>query len=126
MRNTIVGMLAGAALVAAGIGFMASVDQAQAQAGSKEAQRGTSDIYFSTSVVGSVQQITLFDAREKTLALYEVDPKDGKISFRSARKCEWDLRLESFNVDDPAPDVIRSEVEENEHPLSSTRQSRRQ
>lgn len=125
MRNTILGMLAGAALVVAGFGFMSSVDRARAQTGLREPEDASADIHFSTNVVGNRQQVILFDARQKTLALYEVDLEQSKIAFKSARKCEWDFLLESYNVVEPTPAVIRSEFEDELSSSPENRQSRR-
>jgi hypothetical protein len=102
--------MAGAALVAVVVGLWTSNDRARAQSRDSASLDGPAEIHFHAGVVDGFQQIIVFNVREQTLAVYEVG-KDGKIAFKSSRKCLWDLQLDSFNADNPLPDEIRSELQ---------------
>jgi hypothetical protein len=59
------------------------------------------------------QQITLIDARTRSLAVYQVDPRTGAIALKSVRNVNWDLQMDEFNCGgNPSPKEIRSLLEQ--------------
>ncbi len=59
------------------------------------------------------QQITLIDSRNRTIAVYQVDPRNGAITLRSVRNVNWDLQMDEFNGGGkPSPKEIRSLLEQ--------------
>lgn len=61
----------------------------------------------SVSIVNGIQQIVVVEASTRTMAVYHIDPTQGKIQLRSVRKLEWDLRMEQFNAQQPLPSELR-------------------
>lgn len=61
----------------------------------------------STLLPTGVQQIVVVDLTEKTMAVYHIDPAQGKIQLRSVRKLIWDLRMEQFNGQSPLPSELQ-------------------
>ena len=51
--------------------------------------------------------IVVVDSRQRSLALYRVDPQARSIHLESVRKIGWDLELEHFNGAEPVPSEIR-------------------
>ena len=54
-----------------------------------------------------VQQIVVVDDRGRTMAVYHIDPMQGKIQLKSVRNLSWDLRMEQFNGQSPLPSELR-------------------
>ncbi len=50
----------------------------------------------------------LFDPNRQVIAVYQIDSADGSITLMSVRKITWDLQMETYNSDSPAPGDIRS------------------
>jgi hypothetical protein len=59
------------------------------------------------------QQITVIDGQQRSMAVYQVDPKTGSIQLKSVRNIHWDLQMEEFNTGgNPSPKDIRTLVEQ--------------
>jgi hypothetical protein len=59
------------------------------------------------------QQIVVIDSRTRAMAIYQVDPRNGAISLKSARNIAWDLQMDEFNAGDkPSPKDIRALLEQ--------------
>lgn len=50
----------------------------------------------------------LFDPNRQVIAVYQIDSADGSITLMSVRKITWDLQMEAYNSESPAPEDIRS------------------
>ena len=57
---------------------------------------------------GHPSQAVIYDADQRSLAVYHIDRGSGAVSLRSVRKVEWDLQLTDFNTSEPLPQDIRS------------------
>lgn len=55
----------------------------------------------------SHNQVTVIDTKTQVMSVYHVERLTGKISLRSVRNIQWDLKMEEFNGDDPLPQEIR-------------------
>ncbi len=53
------------------------------------------------------QQVVVVDSRTRTMAVYQVDPAQGKIQLKSVRNLAWDLAMEQFNGQPPLPSELR-------------------
>ncbi|MEZ6137325.1 MAG: hypothetical protein R3C53_20750 [Pirellulaceae bacterium] len=54
-----------------------------------------------------IQQLVLINTSDRTMAVYHVEPAQGKIQLRSVRNLVWDLRMEEFNGLSPLPSELR-------------------
>ena len=61
----------------------------------------------STLLPTGVQQIVVVDPSEKSMAVYHVEPAQGKVQLKSVRRLTWDLRMEQFNAQTPLPSELR-------------------
>lgn len=58
------------------------------------------------------QQVTIVDPRTRVIGVYHVDAATGAISLRSVRNINWDLQMTEFNAAHPAPQEVRSLVQQ--------------
>ena len=61
----------------------------------------------STLLPTGTQQIVVVDTADRAMAVYHVEPSDGKIQLKSVRQMDWDLRMEHFNGQSPLPSELR-------------------
>ncbi len=61
----------------------------------------------STLLPTGVQQIVVVDTESRTMAVYHVEPAQGKIQLKSVRQLGWDLQMEHFNGQAPLPGELR-------------------
>ncbi|MEM7475189.1 MAG: hypothetical protein AAF483_09375 [Planctomycetota bacterium] len=61
----------------------------------------------STLLPTGTQQIVVVDTSQRAMAVYHVDPADGKIQLKSVRQLDWDLKMEHFNGQAPLPSELR-------------------
>jgi hypothetical protein len=114
MKRTILGTLAGVALV------MAAAAMAE-QRGDSLPQRGTpimpapapmaagTELVVVPAALGDkVQVLTVVDPRQRVLGVYHIDMASGKITLKSVRNIRWDLQIDHLNTDQPLPQEIRS------------------
>jgi hypothetical protein len=52
--------------------------------------------------------LTVVDAKEHWLGVYQIDRQSGAITLKSTRSFTWDRQLKEFNSDKPSPQDIRS------------------
>ncbi len=50
----------------------------------------------------------LFDPIRQVIAVYQIDSASGAITLKSVRNVSWDLRIEDYNSNKPAPKDIRA------------------
>lgn len=62
----------------------------------------------STVLAGGTQQIVVTDTKSSVMAVYHIEPANGKLQLRSVRNLVWDLRLEEFNGQSPLPSELRA------------------
>ena len=62
---------------------------------------------ISTLLPTGTQQVVLVDSRNQTMAVYHIEPQQGKIFLRSIRSLHWDLMTQEFNATDPEPSKMR-------------------
>ncbi|MGD0899629.1 MAG: hypothetical protein ABR915_17500 [Thermoguttaceae bacterium] len=112
MQRAILGLLAGAGLMAVAV-TLAS------QAGDAPAQRaayppvGTGDLIAVPTPLGDKGQLlTVIDPRQQTIAVYAIEVPGGKISLRSVRNIRWDLQMTDFNGETPLPREIRLQLDQ--------------
>lgn len=61
----------------------------------------------SSMLPSGTQQIIVVEAGGRTMAVYHVEPTQGKIQLKSVRKLAWDLRMEQFNGQAPLPSELK-------------------
>ena len=72
------------------------------------ADEGGSDLKVLSSVLPTgIQQIVVVEANGRTMAVYHVEPTQGKIQLKSVRKLSWDLNMEQFNGQAPLPSELK-------------------
>ena len=64
-----------------------------------------------TAVYAHVQQVSVIDSRERTLAVYHIDLQNGQCELKSVRRIHWDLQIEDFEGKSPLPEEVRTLVE---------------
>lgn len=62
----------------------------------------------STVLANGTQQLVVTDAAARVMAVYHVDPTQGKLQLLSVRSLVWDLRMEEFNAQSPLPSELRA------------------
>lgn len=71
-------------------------------------QTGSSDIQvLSTPLQTGIQQLVVVDSRNQSMAVYHIEPQQGKIQLRSVRSLRWDLMMEEFNPTAPEPSKMK-------------------
>ena len=68
-------------------------------------------IAFEAAVGDSIQQLTVVDPKRKSISVYHIELKTGKIQLRSVRNIDSDLRIEEYNAAHPLPHEIRSQLQ---------------
>lgn len=63
---------------------------------------------LSTTLPSGVQQIVVTDTATRAMAVYHVEPQQGKLQLKSVRSLAWDLRMEEFNGQSPLPSELRA------------------
>lgn len=61
----------------------------------------------STMLPSGTQQVVVLDAAGRSMAVYHIEPAQGKIQLKSVRNLAWDLRMEHFNGLSPLPNELR-------------------
>ena len=61
----------------------------------------------STMLPTGVQQLVVLDGRARTMAVYHIEPVNGKLQLKSVRNLVWDLQMEHFNGQPPLPSELR-------------------
>ena len=61
-----------------------------------ESQDGTGQALrvISSTQPNGMQQIVVVEATGRTMAVYQIDPNQGKIQLKSVRNLTWDLRMD--------------------------------
>ena len=62
---------------------------------------------ISSLLPNGVQQIVVVDSQNRSMAIYHIDPTQGKLVLRSVRNLTWDLSMEQFNGQAPLPSDLR-------------------
>ncbi len=60
-----------------------------------------------SALPGGGQQIVVVDSQNRSMAVYHIDPAQGKLVLRSVRNLTWDLSMEQFNGQAPLPSDLR-------------------
>lgn len=69
---------------------------------------GGDDLQLVSSLLPSgTQQIVVLDTAGRSMAIYHIEPAQGKIQLKSVRNLSWDLRMEHFNGLSPLPNELR-------------------
>ena len=61
----------------------------------------------SSNLPNGTQQLIVLDTRHTTMAVYQVEPTQGKLQLRSVRNLALDLQMEEFNATSPLPSELR-------------------
>ena len=61
----------------------------------------------SSMLPSGIQQIVVVDSQNRSMAIYHIDPSQGKLALRSVRNLSWDLSMEQFNGQAPLPSDLR-------------------
>ncbi len=61
----------------------------------------------SSLLPSGVQQIVVVDSQNRSMAIYHIDPTQGKLALKSVRNLSWDLSMEQFNGQAPLPSDLR-------------------
>lgn len=56
--------------------------------------------------------VTVVDGRQRVMAVYRVDPANGRIKLLSVRNLVYDLQMMHLNGENPLPQEIRSLLEQ--------------
>lgn len=73
----------------------------------QRAQGDGSLIALSTVIEGGVQQVTVIDVPNRTMAVYHVEPSSGSIALKCVRNIHADLQIDDLNGQSPSPAEIR-------------------
>jgi hypothetical protein len=125
MKRAILGLLAGAGVVALAVCVLdrhtevmaqhiGPYPQAVAQTPQAAPQplSGGDLIAVPSSMGDKGQLLTVLDPRQQTMAVYWIEAGTGKITLRSVRNIRFDLLMMDFNGDNPLPREIRMQLEQ--------------
>jgi hypothetical protein len=114
MKRAILGVLVGAGLVMALVGFWDQRNEvfAQRAAPLPAATAGGDLIALPVPLGDKAQVLTIVDPRQRTVGVYHIDLSTGKITLRSVRNINWDLQMTEFNSDNPSPREVRLQLEQ--------------
>jgi hypothetical protein len=110
MRLSFVGALLGASLVIGAMAGRSSSEPAYGPPIDVPARAGCSDsiTHHVTATEGGPLTHTVFDPRQRVMAVYHEDRASGEITLKSVRNITWDLQMIEFNSGKPLPQDIRS------------------
>ena len=111
MRNAVLGVCLIVASLFAVVGFGAGDGSAPTTDVRQAIARGEL-IAFDAKVGDAIQQLTVVDPKRKSVSVYHVELKTGKIELRSVRNIQWDLEIEEYNAARPLPHEIRLQLEQ--------------
>lgn len=60
---------------------------------------------------GRPHTVVVADVNRAVVAVYHIDPLNGKLSLKSVRNVSWDLQMLQFNSESPLPEEVRSGLE---------------
>ncbi len=65
-----------------------------------------------TNPTGSVQLLYLIDTKQKSFAIYRIDPNNskGSVKLEASRKYRWDLELDEYNNQGLEPSDVEARV----------------
>ena len=110
MERTIIGLVAGAALVMLATSTFSAPQAAVGHYG--QAASGENELVaFTSQLQNGRSQLTLVDTKSRVVAVYHIEPVSGELSLKSVRTIRWDLQMTQFNAVSPLPQEIRSLVE---------------
>ena len=112
MRRAILGVLAGAGLMAVALAVSGQRDEVLAQRAAVGTTVGGDLIAVPTPLGDKGQLLTVIDPRQQVVGVYVVDLSSGKISLRCVRNIHWDLLLTDFNGERPSPQEIRLQLDQ--------------
>lgn len=73
-----------------------------------DSKRAESDVQvLSTMLPGGTQQVVVVDSKAQSMAVYHVEPAQGRITLKSVRRLTWDLQMEQFNAIAPLPSELK-------------------
>ncbi|HEV7221406.1 MAG TPA: hypothetical protein VGN42_01825 [Pirellulales bacterium] len=103
-------MVGAGLLILVASGF-SGLPEAYAQRQSPQSAGTNPDLIAFSTMVGDLQQLTIIDPQLRAMSVYHVEG-DGKISLKSARRIEWDLKITQLNSAAPLPHEVRSMVQQ--------------
>ncbi|MGA2064622.1 MAG: hypothetical protein ABSG86_06625 [Thermoguttaceae bacterium] len=112
MRRAILGVLAGAGLMAVALAVSGQRDEVLAQRAVNPVAGCGDLIAIPTPLGDKGQLLTVIDPRQQVVSVYQVDLPSGKISLRSVRNIHWDLMMTDFNGERPLPQEIRLQLDQ--------------
>ncbi len=62
---------------------------------------------LSSMMPTGLQQVIVIDSGNRSMAVYHVEPAQGKVALKSVRNLTWDLSMEQFNGQTPLPSELR-------------------
>ena len=63
---------------------------------------------LSTTLEGGTQQVTVIDAKSRSMAVYHISPGDGVITLKCVRNIQADLEIDDLNGATPRPAEVRA------------------
>jgi len=113
MGRTILGTLLVAGIVIAAVSAADPRDEVYGQRAAQPktapaATAGTELIVVSTSVGEKCLMLTVVDPRQQVISVYHIETATGKISLKSVRNIQWDMKITDLNNENPLPRDIRS------------------
>ncbi len=118
MKRAILGLLAGAGVVALAVCLLDHRGEVMAQhvvpypQPSPQPVCGGELIAVPSPVGEKGQMLTVLDPRQQTMGVYWIEAGTGKITLRSVRNIHFDLMMTDFNGDAPLPREIRLQLEQ--------------
>lgn len=95
------------AIAIVAFGWMSVWSQSSGAPNAGEPTSGDKLQVFTSMLPTGSQQVIVVDSANRSMAVYHVDPAQGKLALKSVRNLTWDLSMEQFNGQAPLPSELR-------------------
>ena len=113
MGRTILGAIAGVAVVIATVAAAEPYGQMKRSAETTSTTNSGADLVVVSTPVGEkCLMLTVVDRRQQVVCVYHIETETGKISLKSVRDIQWDMKITQLNNEAPLPQEIRSLLEQ--------------
>jgi len=79
-------------------------------AGAREAPASGDLLVIPVAVNDQVQMIYVVDRARRSMAVYRMETRSGRLKLEAARHFGWDLQLKYLDTEAPLPDDVRKMV----------------
>ena len=95
------------AIAVLAFGWMSFSSQSPGAPNAGDVASGDKLQVFTSMLPTGGQQVVVIDSLSRSMAVYHIEPAQGKLGLKSVRNLTWDLSMEQFNGQAPLPSELR-------------------